>query len=997
MTRVKTFRRWLIVAFAVLLTAPVAGSLFSTKTASALAVPVPLTASYTINVQATFTGGATAPGADSISFDGQTLNAVKSSSSGSTTTYTAAATVNFESNKVPQLQACSSVLNNECSSKFYPAGGQHATVNISGSTGNPGTGGSSDTASQSSSPTCETSNDPMSWILCPIFNGAADFSDFLLHSIIVPFLITSPISTSPGDPIYQVWSNFRLYGDIFLVIALIILVFGEAIGGGLVDAYTVKKAMPRVLAAAIFVNLSIYIMAFAIDVTNIVGSSIGNILIEPFKTAGNWHFSPNGVQGVGVLSIGLIGLFLAKSGILQTLSALFFPPKGSHAETALKNNAGGESFLKIALWAGILIAVPMLLAILAMFVTLIIRQGIILFFVLASPILFALYALPNTEGTARRGGKIFIETLMVYPIVIIVFAISDILSITILDANKINPTNLGSVLTSSFASIIAIVVAFILQFLPLFLGPFAFRMAGGTFGKLHEMVAGAHNKITNMSGYKHAREHATQEFQDRKVQAGNRMHQNWLDRANSQDTSTAIGRFRQRRWEQAARAGGGKHIEERIAELNKRESERRQANTNFGPDNMRRASTINGDMLHMARRGGVQALRNSGYVEGQDYREVQDAQGNRHLELASLGGSWYGMATATQAAREYAGNEGALQENLTYEMSKATTEAEKSRIVNRYGSWAQSQGWGRNTANERWIGSAYGMQQKDKNYKYYRVGADGNLGPLNALGQITEMNREQGSWEWGKFSAQTYNDLSKNVSLASDVLQGRVAQGGMFEDDTTPGGQTGRQKAEQYLQEVGKHVHFLESASPSVDPQTGQPLAGGGRSMLYGAAPETSQAAQALANNFHNRAGTWQNRLEDEGPHMPQDPTVRVGNSTEEQVSSVGGPSAGQVPRNPNNVTAENPGGIPETAVPGHIYPDPRIAGVETGTGLDDNSYTRWQNGGPGGAATLIRPARPAAPGGAGTAIRRPGGPTRPPGGPGGPGGPPGGPGPGRP
>ena len=51
----------------------------------------------------------------------------------------------------------------------------------------------------------------------------------------------------------------RSIANIIIIFALLAVVFSQSIGGGMIDAYTAKKIMPRLLAAAIFVNISIYL------------------------------------------------------------------------------------------------------------------------------------------------------------------------------------------------------------------------------------------------------------------------------------------------------------------------------------------------------------------------------------------------------------------------------------------------------------------------------------------------------------------------------------------------------------------------------------------------------------------------------------------------------------------------------------------------------------------------------------------------------------------
>lgn len=932
------------------LLAPTAGNVL--EAGHVAARPFPLNASYTVIVKATFTGGATAPTQDSITFDNQT-NTGNKTGSGNTATYTAKFGVTWDSESPPPsgLQACSAVLNNKCSGKVTATPGSH-TITITGSTSHPGNG-SGDSNNQSASPECTTSNDPLSWIICPIFQGAADMSEWILNTIITPFLLTSPIDTSASNPLYQVWSNFRIYGDIFLVIALLVLVFGQSIGGGLVDAYTVKKALPRVLAAAILVNLSIYIVAFMIDVTNIIGKSIGDILVAPFKTAGAWHFTPNAAQGIGVLSVGIIGYFLARGGIFGFLKALFTPPEGANSRLAAARAAIGHgSFARDALEAGLLVAIPMVLAILAVFVTLLIRKGLILFLVLISPVAFALYALPNTQQYFRKWWDLLLEALMVFPIIMIIFAMADILSITILDANSINPQNITTTGATSAASILAIIVAIVLQFLPLFIIPFAFRMAGGVLGRMHEWVANTHGKVANLAGYKQAREHALQRVSDKTTQARHAAQQRYDDLADSQ-SDTRLGRLNRRRLQRRAMWAGGRGVEQKIAEINKRKAEEQALNTGYGPDDARRGSMIDGHMLDIANRQGEQGLVNAGYVAGSDYRMVDDGDGKSHLELATIGGKFYGLGTANRARREFAGDTAAMQYNLQYEMSKTSEEWQDERILSRYGAWAQSQGWDNNTANERWIGAAFGSQQKQKNYKYYSLDANGNMRPVNALGQITEMNRLQGSWEHGKFSANTYNDLARNVALAADVMDGTRTEAGMFTNDRagTTGAQTAHEKAQQYLEEVGKHVHFLESPQAQRT-EDGQIIPGSTSRMLYGGNNDTSQAAQALANTFHNRGGKYVSQVEAEAQGgtapLPQRQRTFAGPGTEATVSQQDRPGeparTGQMRTDTTRPEPpENPEGHPVAPAPAHLYPEGRTLdpGVRTGTATGPSSYTR--------------------------------------------------------
>ena len=301
-------------------------------------------------------------------------------------------------------------------------------------------------------PQCETSGFAFSWFFCQIINGLSGAIHDLYNDFIQPFLETKPIQLSnvQNDPsqTYNIWKNFRLYGDIFLVIALLVIVFGESIGGGLIDAYTAKKVLPRLLVAAILINISIYLVAFAIDITNIIGNGIGELIEQPFKDAGTFQLKIGG----GTASFGL----------------------GAVTATGLWAIFSGGALLEFLL---VFFLIPAFLAMLAVLITIIVRTGLIVFLVLISPVAFALYCLPNTEQYFRKWWDLLFKTLLIYPIIAVIFALANVLSITI-----------NSAASTALQQPIAQLLSVIALFVPLFLIPYSFRIAGGMLGRVHELA-----------------------------------------------------------------------------------------------------------------------------------------------------------------------------------------------------------------------------------------------------------------------------------------------------------------------------------------------------------------------------------------------------------------------------------------------------------------------------------------------------------------------------
>jgi hypothetical protein len=321
-----------------------------------------------------------------------------------------------------------------------------------------GTSGTSD-----SNPTCETSGNPATWILCPIFNGVAGLSDWMFRNLVEPLLRTPPISTDPANGSFQVWNNFRLYGNILLVIFMLVIVFGQAIGGGIIEAYTAKKVMPRIFVAAIMVNISVYLVAILVDITNVIGGGIGQLITAPYADASQFSFSLDPSQSIligGGTIVGLLGgvIFGALAGI------------GSAA-----------AFL------GLFVLLPAVIGIIGAFVTMVIRQGLILLLIIVSPVAFALYCLPSTEKYFKKWWELLTKALLVYPIVIVIFAVADIMAVTIQAANGLGDGPLlaqAPVVVQTPAKAIAALIAFVAMFLPMMMIPWAFKMAGGLIGSV---------------------------------------------------------------------------------------------------------------------------------------------------------------------------------------------------------------------------------------------------------------------------------------------------------------------------------------------------------------------------------------------------------------------------------------------------------------------------------------------------------------------------------
>lgn len=233
--------------------------------------------------------------------------------------------------------------------------------------------------------------DGVGWIICPVMRLMAQVTDGA-YSVVAVLLKTPPVDTDTSKPTYQAWSIMRNFANIAFVIAFLVVIYSQITGVGM-SSYGVKKMLPRIIIAAILVNVSYWICAVAVDVANIAGSSVSDLL--------------DGISGqlyndTGAIESGAGGKWdVITVGILGTVGAA------------------------AVLYAGLAVLLPVLVAALATIVTLVvvltIRQALIIILIVVSPLAFVAYLLPNTETWFKKWRSAFQVLLVMYPIIGIMF------------------------------------------------------------------------------------------------------------------------------------------------------------------------------------------------------------------------------------------------------------------------------------------------------------------------------------------------------------------------------------------------------------------------------------------------------------------------------------------------------------------------------------------------------------------------------------------------
>lgn len=261
------------------------------------------------------------------------------------------------------------------------------------------TNNSTDSGSEAS---CYDAGASLGWILCPLLDMTSHAANDIYNKVVEPFLKMDASLldiNGAGANTFKAWQLFQGIANVIFVILFLVVIFSQVTGIG-IDNYGIKKILPKLIVAAVMMNLSYFICELAVDISNIIGSNIkglfDSLLGQNFNiTAVTYGGKPYPFsQALGTTAI------TAVTGILVAIVGV----------TAIFSN--GFAIL-VPLLLG---AISVLFAIFFVFVILSVRKAAVIVLVVVSPIAFLLYMLPNTKSIYDKWLKAFEGVLLLYPI-----------------------------------------------------------------------------------------------------------------------------------------------------------------------------------------------------------------------------------------------------------------------------------------------------------------------------------------------------------------------------------------------------------------------------------------------------------------------------------------------------------------------------------------------------------------------------------------------------
>lgn len=292
------------------------------------------------------------------------------------------------------------------------------------------------------------------WALCPITNilgSTLDFTASVVESLLqVPNVYFEADPNGDPPPIKEAWAIIRNIAFTILVPMTLVMVISTALGFEIFSAYTVKKALPRLIFATIFIALSWDLIVLAITVVNGLGAGIAGIITSPIGGFNNSSLSDLISFGGDkwISAFGLLGL-----GVAGTAAAI-----GGY----------GVIFITLAIFV---------LTILTVLLLLLLREVLIVSLAIFAPIALLAWVFPaNTKLWSLWRGS-FVKLLLLYPLIMLLLASGRVVAYVVTEG--------GSFEGIGFQSTVLVLVAYLGPFVFI---PTAFRYVGGVFGNIAGMV-----------------------------------------------------------------------------------------------------------------------------------------------------------------------------------------------------------------------------------------------------------------------------------------------------------------------------------------------------------------------------------------------------------------------------------------------------------------------------------------------------------------------------
>ena len=333
---------------------------------------------------------------------------------------------------------------------------------------------SSSGAAEAEEDGCESNGGVLGWLMCPVvklLDGTVGFLDQKIRDMLY---VKSDSYFGSDSDLMTTWKNIRNIAYLILIPIMLVMVIGTALGFEVFSAYTVKKALPRMVIAVIFIALSWYVCVFMVNFTNVLGAGAKGLVTAPLKEEkGTESGDPpilSAMKNAGIVADSGTGDDGTNGGNIAVLGA------GTLV-------AGGALFATGMISIGIIMSTFATAALIlgAIFLLLVFRQMLVIGLVLVAPLAILSWIFPGNDKLWKLWWGSFSKLLLIFPLIMLLAGVGEAFAM-ITGTAAAKDEGIGG---GQLVALIIIIAAYIMPFLFI---PFAFKWAGGVFGNLAGMV-----------------------------------------------------------------------------------------------------------------------------------------------------------------------------------------------------------------------------------------------------------------------------------------------------------------------------------------------------------------------------------------------------------------------------------------------------------------------------------------------------------------------------
>lgn len=309
--------------------------------------------------------------------------------------------------------------------------------------------------------------DGIGWIVCPVTRTIASAMD-KIFDLLKGFFEVQTITLDTQNPTYRMWEVMRGFANLCFIVAFLVIIYSQITSFG-INNYEIKKMIPKLIIAAILVNVSYYICAAAVDLSNILGNSLQQVFVDMRGQIVGPNTSTNteATSWESVTSFVLSGGAVAAAGITAAGIAV----------------ASGASILSLAV-----ILIPFLLGVIfsAIIALLILaaRQAIIVILITVAPLAFVAMLLPSTEKLFDKWKDLLVTMLVMFPMFAMVFGGAQLA---------------GGLIIQTATSMHMLLIGMFVQVAPLVITPLLIKLGGSLLGRIAGIVNNKNKGIMDMT------------------------------------------------------------------------------------------------------------------------------------------------------------------------------------------------------------------------------------------------------------------------------------------------------------------------------------------------------------------------------------------------------------------------------------------------------------------------------------------------------------------